>query len=124
MSKRNEHGVVLAMAVPHPEEDRARRGEHVTVFWRGPAAPGQWVEQQRDAARFADAALARHTHQVFGSRRPPTVQFDPVLWTPPALHARNGGPRSDIIAEAPAGGAPAGAAAAVAEQGDLFEGAR
>jgi hypothetical protein len=107
MSRRNAEGVVLARAVPHPDPDRAARGEHVTVFWCGPADPGQWVQQQRDAARFADDLLARHIHQLLTPPPTPPGQREHHMWTVAALHARNGGPRTDIITEPPASTRPA-----------------
>ncbi len=102
MSKRNEHGVVLAMAVPHPDATRNARGEKVTVYWMGPADPKRWLESQKHAARFGDERLARHTHGLLATPVPNQhAALRARIWAEPALHTRNGGPTSPIITAPP-----------------------
>lgn len=118
MSKKHPEGVVLAMAAPHPDEDKAAAGQQVTVYWEGGASPQHWARYQRDAARFVDEALALHTLRAL---RPEAADRQRV-WAEPALHQRNGGPVTPVITAPPAGTGEPDRPAPVAEpeQGDLF----
>jgi hypothetical protein len=118
VSKRNEHGVVLAMAAPHHDKTRAGRGEQVTVYWQGPATPHLWSTDQRDAVRYIDEAVARFALAgAVGQEAADACK----AWVVPALHARNGGPTGPILDAAGAAVASAGGPAAPEpEQGDLF----
>lgn len=108
---------MLSMQVPGPHEG----DQPLTVFWTGKGS--LWAPYQRDAARFADEVLARHRLATTGGAPVPRLGFSGTVYCVPALAVRNGGPTTPIITAASGDPQPA-AAAAAAEQGDLFGGAQ
>lgn len=114
--KRGEHGWVLAMPVPAALD----AGRTVTVWWCGPDEPNLWTPDQKQAARFADAALLRHvrTESATGPHRVRPFDGDPTATVEPALSERNGGPTAPIITRAT--GTSVADPVIEAEQGGLF----